>query len=265
MDNIKITLNEDSISPEELSGEYEGTECPPDAFSVEPIAYHLRFTFSDQDKELTNLQDRNYIARCKKIHINLINQMVGLGYFYHSKYISGFETHNKLGEQCKAHLHLVFYSVKNKETMSKKVKRYLSDTYDQAVTGNAAMSFKPQHIRDKNEFWRYPLKQSLNPTLCNGFTPAELDSFHECAKESYRKVVQLNQAKADKSDKSDTLFERLSDNLKKLQITDKVALQIATSKFYIAEDKPLNKQIMIGYVDLYRLKQGLITHEEYWK
>jgi len=118
---------------------------------TDPVAYHLRFTFSNQDKDLACLEDKQFISRCKVIHKNVIKEFLKLQYIYEDRYTSGFETHNKKGETCPAHFHLIFYSTKNTETMRRKVKRYLNDVYDQEVVGNKALMFKPQVVRSKTE------------------------------------------------------------------------------------------------------------------
>lgn len=237
----------------------------PEPPLVEPVAYHLRFTFSDQDKDLNCLQDSNFMARCKAIHKNLIDEFLNLDYIYESKYTSGFETQNKKGETCPAHFHLVFYSTKNSETMRRKVKRYLLEVYDQQVTGNKALMFKPQVVRSHSEFWRYPLKQSLKPDLCGGFGSVELQIMHECAKESYLKTVQINQAKADKSDSSDTLFARVMNKIQKSEPNDTISPRIIAKYFldvYIEEDRPINLSTIKGYVLNASVKLGISSIDD---
>lgn len=232
---------------------------------TEPVAYHLRFTFSDQDKELNCLQDKQFIARCKAIHRNLIQELRKLDYMYQDRYTSGFETKNKKGETTRAHFHLVYYSVKNSDSMRRKIKRYLADTYDQEVNGNKALMFKPQIVRSKTELWRYPIKQHFDPSLCNGFASDELKIMHECAKESYLKTVQINQAKADKADDSDTLFQRVLAKIQKSgDDTPKSSAQIARHfvALYVEEDRPINTQVIKGYVMNASIKLGLTTIDD---
>ena len=99
--------------------------------------------------------------------------------------------------------------------MRRTIKRYLTDTYDQNTTGNVALMFKAKVVRDKMEFMRYPLKQGLNIHYCGGYKKEELELMYETAKDSYLKTVQVNQNKLDKLDKSDTLFSRVMELLKK--------------------------------------------------
>lgn len=230
---------------------------------TDPVAYHMRFTFSDQDKELNCLEDKQFISRCKAIHRNLITEFRKLDYIYEDRYTSGFETMNKKGETCQAHFHLIFYSIKNSDTMRKKARRYLSETYEQEVNGNKALMFKPQIVRSKTELWRYPLKQSLKLDLCNGFTEDELKIMHECAKESYLKTVQINQAKADKKDISDTLFQRILAKIKK-ESPHPTSRTIARHflETYVEEDRPLQLSTIQGYILNAELKLGITTFDD---
>lgn len=232
---------------------------------TDPVAYHLRFTFSEQDKELDCLNDKSFINRCKSIHRNLIQELRKLDYMYEDRYTSGFETQNRKGETCPAHFHLIFYSIKNSDSMRRKIKRYLADAYDQEVVGNKAMMFKPQIVRSKTELWRYPLKQRLDPGVCNGFTEDELRMMHECAKESYLKTVQINQAKADKADNTDTLFSRVMNKIHKSgDTTKKTPAQIAKHfvELYIEEDRPINLTVIRGYVMNACVKLGIHTIDD---
>ena len=176
----------------------------------------------------------------------------------------GMETLNKKGERTYAHMHLHFDAIENKETMARLIKRYLSETFDQDTTGIKAFSFKPDVVRNLDDFYRYPLKQNLDKQLCYGYSDDELSAMHEIAKSSFEKVVEVNQAKLDKSDNSDTLFERLKIYLNKTDATKKLPLLILATKFYVEENKPITKRTIEGYVDNYMLQKEYISYEEYW-
>ncbi len=246
--------------------EYEGHVSPVLEYedTIEPIAHDLRFTFSNQDKELTQLQDKNFINRCKTIHIRLIQKLQEMDYYYQNKYTSGFEVMNKAGEQCKAHLHLRFYSTKNTQSMRRTIKRYLGETYDEDTTGNQAMMFKGILVKNKEEFWRYPLKQNFNATVCGGFTKQELHIMHEVAKDSYIKVVQVNQTKIDNRDKTDTLFQRVFVRLKKSQDNIKNARDVAKVfiQHYVEEDRPVNQQTIQGYTTNAMIKLDMLSIDD---
>jgi len=234
----------------------------PDDSGLQPIGYTYRFTFSNQDSTLECLKDKAFVKRCKMIHRSLISHISKNGYFYLGKYTSGFEILNKLGEHCKAHIHIHFKSNHIKESMNRTIKRYLVEDWQQEYLGNASYSFKPKHVRDDDEFYRYPLKQNLDITLCRGFSTDKLQYYHDVAKESYAKVCQIAQAKEDKRDKDDSLFLRVLAICKRQNDTTKRAIAQTFLRYYRAEKKPLNQTVIAGYVLLAMLELNIITEDE---
>lgn len=244
---------------ENIIVEYEGTVSPTVVFNS--VWYHIRFTFSDQDEELKCLEDKQFIGKCKRIHARVIDK---LRPYVDGKMTTGFEVMNKKGESCRAHFHVCFASRAVRESMRRTLVRYLHE-YDQNTHGNQALSFKQwTNLREgEDAFYRYPLKQSLKPDLQVGFTQVQLETMHQIAKDSYMKVVQVNQSKQDKQDNLDTLFSRLKLEFKKSGVNTTKSLQIVAINFYIKEERPLNPQTIQGYVANYMISEGLITAEEY--
>lgn len=228
---------------------------------LNPIGFHYRFTFSDQDKDLKILADKNFIHSTKLLHRALISKLSDLGYFHLGKCTSGYEVLNKAGEHCKAHLHIAFKSTKVKEHMNKTIKRFMEE-WEQEYIGNKSYSFKPQHIRCEEEFWRYPLKQGLDLKLCRGFLEDRLKFLHECAKDSWHKTCQVNQTKMDKKDKDDTLFLRVLSIIKKNNDTSKRAIYKTFLNYYLEENKPINRQVITGYVLNALVKLNLMTVDQ---
>lgn len=243
--------------------EYEGIVSPSETPLFRPIPYHLRFTFSNQDKELECLKDKQFIARAKTIHKRLIEKMRSNEYFHQGKFTSGFEIRNKLGENCRAHIHICFFSTHVKQSMDRCIKRYLQDNYDETVVGNQAKMFKEvTQLRDTDEHYRYAIKQTLNRNVCGGFTDEYLLIQHEIAKETYGKIVQVNQKKMDAKDKTDTLFSRVMLELKKDIPTNMRQVAKAFLNLYIEEDRPINKQTIQGYCVTAGIKLNLINPDE---
>lgn len=263
MDTLDIM---DTIEDNNCSGEYEGVLSPPEQLGYE-LNYQyidMRFTFSDQDKDLQCLNDKQFMNKARTIYKRYIDYIVGNGYVYRNKYTSGFEVLNKLGENCKCHFHLRFTTKSVVQSIRRRTKEFLAK-YEQNTNGNNAMMFKAIiNPRNEEEYWRYPIKQILNKKFCGGFTDIELEHMHKVAKDSYEKIIQVNQKKMDKKDNLDTLFERLKNNLEKTMLVKKVPLLIAATKFYVDEQRPVNKQTIEGYVDNYMLLKEYITYEEFW-
>lgn len=227
--------------------------------TLRPIHYKFRFTFTEQDKE------HNYessLPRFKNMARRVANKFTE--HYTITKMTGGVETLNKNGDRTYAHMHLHFDAIENRNTMARLIKRYLTETYDQDTTGIKAFSFKPDVVRNLDDFYRYPLKQNLDKQLCYGYSEDELSVMHEIAKSSFEKVVEVNQSKLDKSDNSDTLFQRLIIFLDKTNATLKIPLLIEATKFYVQENKPINKRTIEGYVDSYMLQKEYTSYEEYW-
>lgn len=242
MENVSLHINETS--------------------SLTPIGYTFRFTFSNQDPQLECLKDKAFMKRSQLIHRSLIQQISKNGYFHLGKYTSGFEILNKMGEHCNAHIHIHFKSTHIKESMNRTIKRFLTEEWDQLYLGNATYSFKPKHIRDEDEFFQYPLKQSLDRTLCRGFTFEQLQHMHDVAKASYAKVCQVHQSKEDKRDKDDSVFLRVLSKCKKNNDSSKRAIAKTFIKYYRDEKKPLNQTTITGYVNLAMLELNIITEDQ---
>jgi len=224
-----------------------------------PVHYRFRFTFTEQDK------DHNYTNEEKKRWRSMTRGLVReLCELYTIQHLTGgIEYLNKRGEHTWAHMHIHFDSIETRDAIYRKIRRYLKEEYQQEVVGVKAFSFKPTVVRDLQDFYRYPLKQNLDIKLCRNFTEPELLHMHEVAKDSYFKVVQINQAKMDKMDTADTLFERLKVILDKSGHTTKKPLLIRSLQFYVDEKKPINRPTIQGYVDNYMLLTKLISYEEY--
>jgi len=262
----------DNDKKDNSTDEYEGYVSPAVETknyndTIEPIAYDLRFTFSNQDKELECLKNKQFIGRSKTIFSALITKLYENEYFYQNRYVGGFETMNKTGENCKAHIHLRFYSTSIGNTMRRTIKRFLEKEYDEETNGNQSLMFKPKVVRDKLEFMRYPLKQGFNSAWCRGYSNKELELMYETAKDSYLKTVQINQKKMDNHDKDDTLFLRVLSKLKKdieKNDTKKTPKDIykAFLETYIEENKPINRTTISGYVINAQVKLNLITIDQ---
>lgn len=258
MESMEVDNTENSILlPSSLN------EMTLDA-AVVPLSYKLRLSFSNQSNSFDYINDTDKIKRWKVITQNLVDKI--LPYAYNRKIIGGLEFKNKLGEYTYAHIHIHFQSKVLKDTIAKPLQRYLRDVYDLQPTGAKYWCLKPDvTLRTEERFWRYPLKQGFNPRFCRGFDLDELTKMTEVAQSAYLDASQVSQSKRDKRDNQDTLFLRLMDYLDKEHapnLSTNRQVIIAIIQFYIKEDRPVNKQVIIGYSYLYQLKKGMITPSE---
>ncbi len=228
-------------------------------FKIQDIAYDLRLTFSSQDKNLTCLEDKSFRNNCKRISKLLIEDLKRNGYF--SKYTAGLEQLNKNGEPCPMHLHLRFESQKNGDSMRRHIKDILEKEFNQDTKGNKNFMFKAKVVRSYEEFYQYPLKQNLYKYLCDGFPDKTIETMHEVAKACYMKVMECNQAKLNRKDDSDTLFERAFKKCEGCKTQYEIAEVFLN--FYMEENRPINNQVIKGYVVLSSLKLGLISKKKY--
>ncbi len=226
---------------------------------MRPVAYKFRFTFTDQDKEHTYQGDLPKLKRWQRIAKLFLDHTVEK-YAFGNKAIGGIEFLNKLGEYTYAHFHLHFYSVSPRDTIAKQYRRILEDRFDdQESRGIKAFYLHATPTRDDDKFWRYPLKQGKDYKLTSGFPYEKIDHMFQVAHDSWKIGQEVALAKNDKRDSADTLFDRAREKIKKLNPQSKIEITKCFIEFYKEDSKPINRQIITGYVTLYQLHEGLIT------
>jgi len=242
----------------ELLSQQSDSDSPLDN-TLNPLYWDLRITFSDQTEKHEYLDDKGKLKRWK--YISVAVKEVLLNYAYLGKITGGLEVRNKLGENTRAHVHFRFHSTTLKDTMVKPLKRILRDTYDLETTGNKHFYFKSSQEINNDKFFRYPLKQSYQPSLSSGFAPSQLELMHKIAYDSYLITIQINQKKKDNKDPSDTLFERLCEKLKSENLKELKPTIVRTIQFYCDESRPLNRQTIVGYSQTYLVKEKHLSAE----
>ena len=76
----------------------------------------------------------------------------------------------------------------------------------------------------------------------------------------YKTGCEVQQARDDKRDDKETLWDRLEEKLNKNPQGETMAQII---EFYMEENRPINNTTIIGYYNLYRLKSKKISIEDY--
>lgn len=227
---------------------------------LRPQQWDLRFTFSEQTSEHEYLVEPNLLNRYKHIAKALKDKIIN--YTYEGKLTGGVEVKNKIGEHTRCHVHFRFLSIHKKDTMVKPFKSLLKDKYDQDTVGNKVWYFKSLPEQDVNKFWRYPLKETLMPSLCSGYPLAKLEEMAKIANAHLQTTIQVNQKKLDNRDSSDTLFSRLKIILGKEKCNKKIPTVTRIIKFYSEEDRPLNKTVIVGYALTYLVQAGHLDPSE---
>lgn len=213
--------------------------------------YDLRFTFSDQTSEHEYLTDKCKLNYYKFTARQLKEKI--LTYAYAGKVTGGLEVKNKMGEHTRAHVHFRFLSNTKKDTMVKPFKR-LIEYHEFETSTNKYWYFKALPEQDIAKFWRYPLKETLMPSLCAGFKEDELKTMAQVANATLQTAIQINQKRQDNRDPTDTLFQRLCIYLRKLGKHELSAVVTAIIQFYTEENRPLNRTVIVGYAYTYLIK-----------
>lgn len=175
-------------------------------------------------------------------------------YIYDGKLTGGMEVKNKMGENTRCHCHFRFLSETKKDTMVKPLKGVLKK-YDMDTTGNKHWYFKAIPEIDMAKFWRYPLKECLMPSLCEGYPLADLTIMAKIANAHLQTAIQINQKKSDNRDDSDTLFSKLCIQLKKDKIVEIHPAVTRTIQYYADDNRALNKATIVGYSYTYLVKE----------
>lgn len=186
--------------------------------------------------------------------------------------VFGFEEKDKCGKPTHPHYHCHFsididkFPKVNIGSLRKKIQRFLKDCQD-VRKGNAVYSLTLENdVLEPERFFRYPLKQGgrvfVNwEKLPEGF---DLELQTVLASEEYHRMVQENLKKLDKllqPNTKDKLFEYL-DELKITPQTPKVKILEFIINYYAQEEKSLNKQTAMGYLNTALIKYGIQTPQQ---
>ena len=230
------------------------------------IYYKFRFTFSDQDKE--HNYDDKYIKKCQAIAHATVSKLLAL--YDIQRLTAGVEQTNKAGDKTWLHMHIHFACTSTRDTIARMLKRYLGERgesgWGQDTTGVKVFSLKPEAIiRNRDDFYRYPLKENLDKNICFGFQRHILENMHHIALECKSKSQEVWAKRLDHTDQNNSIFQKLCDKFDKLPMSvQKFPYLTAATELYIEEERPVNKGTIMGYVDNYMLAKGYMTMQEYW-
>lgn len=222
------------------------------------VYYKLRLTLDDEaftEQKLPKL--KSYHTAYK----TWLSHLMDKG-FISGKAAGGCEVKNKMGEYCKPHIHIHFRSCTKSETIKMSVRREWKKLYDENLKGNEMWSCKCCPYPDNDtKFYGYALKQQ-NPNrldgLTLGFSSGDARDFCIAGNSIFKTTCEVNQAKDMKIKETQTLYDRLEIHLK---ATSPQLEEIV--KFYIAEKRPINDATIVGYYNLYRVKNGLMSTASY--
>ncbi len=182
------------------------------------------------------------------------------------KCVGGYEIKGKTGDYVKPHIHLHFSSTQCKDTIVKSVKRYFVDQHDIKLIGNKMYYIKIVPFIDNLEkFMRYPLKQytddkELINSVSRGYNDEDLKKMRAAAYAVWLTGCEVQNAKQDRRDEKDTLWDRLEQKLLKSETKNYMELIV---QFYMEENRPINNTTISGYYNLWMLKSNAVSTKTY--
>lgn len=226
---------------------------------VIPVYIKLRISVDD---EVWNPNQSSAQGQYK-LHVSKMKSMISFlreNKFIHSKMTCGFEVKGKTGDYVRPHYHIHFDTTTKKDTIRKSITRHWEKNYDEKLSGNKMWSLQIEPYVVEDKFFCYALKQQDEacPTPSMGFDEQQVKSMIKAAQMTAAIATEVAQKKQAKKEEADTLYDRLAKYLDQREGTlgDIV-------KFYMDENRPINKVTIRGYYDLYRLKTGRMTIDEY--
>ncbi len=226
--------------------------------NINVLCYKLRITTDDETYNPETNQWKTLIGVAQRIYARLISSQ-----FIHSQAVMGCEVKGKNGDYVKPHFHIHFNSKVKKDTIVKNLKRYYEDQYSETLKGNGMYYLKLEsYIDNENKFYGYPIKQQedLANVKSIGYSDEKLEEMRVGANAVYKTGCEVQQARDDKREDKETLWDRLEEFLKKNETCEPMAKII---EFYMQENRPINNTTIIGYYNLYRLKSKKISIEDY--
>lgn len=239
------------------------------------IYYKLRFTFPNQTSETIKVVPRDHkTTQLTAITKTILEVLVP---HYTTKLVYGYEIFNRRKEHTYTHCHVHFISRYSRDTIAKALQREM-DKGNYVFKGIKVFSLKPEVYVVDDRIMRYPLKQLTEDApnkdwmyeRCHGYTRDELDEMRRIAHDEWKRSVEINLHKLDKTDMTDTLFSKLSGIVAKDLATNDTLkgttpslqyFQKQVLAFYVSEEKPLNFTTMSGYAYNLAYKHKAITEE----
>lgn len=230
---------------------------------TQPVYMKLRITTHQEVYDPTDEQNYKAADRYGPMKLRGMVEMLDEHGYIHSKMTSGYETKGKTGDWVKPHFHIHFDTMAKKDTIRKAITRSWEKIGDGRLSGNKMWSFQIEPYVVEDKFFCYPLKQAAQAPLANkqpsrGFNDDEMRAMTKAAAMTAAIAQDVAIKKGNKKEESDTLYDRLEAKLDEGQGT---LAEIV--RFYMDENRAINKVTVRGYYDLYRLKKGKITVEEY--
>lgn len=216
----------------------------------ELVAYKFRYTFGGQTNTTIHDPSRCITSTMKAIYGGLIEIIKPFA----TQLTSGFERFNSLGAPTYFHIHIHFTSKNLKDTIRKKIDRYL-DKEGQPHSGIKTICLKPEAFYTEQKFFQYPFKQytsdftnrTRTAVYSKGYSLDQLNVYRAASHSSWLISLEVNSNK-DNKDNQDTLFLRATQKVKELPVQKSLRLiQKTLIQLYREENRPINLTTIQGY------------------
>ena len=108
-------------------------------------------------------------------------------------------------------------------------------------------------------------KHIAHLTKFTSFTPEQVKNMIVCAQDEFKNVIKYNATKEENKNKKKTLYERMEKELlKKTNLKTSRHIYLEMLKYYVENDHGVNNRTLDNYVNLYMLKNKLISYEDYY-
>lgn len=182
-----------------------------------------------------------------------------------SMYITADEKLDKYGEQTHRHFHFNFYSDDKKDTLQKAVRNYYTEA-GVVCKGNKCYSLQElDEPTDIKRWLRYCMKEKWIPQLTVlPYADEEIKNMEIVAKDERDRAICYNVQKREKLLDKQTYSDKIFKHLDTLQLKEFRSINIAITKFYVKDKKPVCIRTIDGYTNNYMLQSKLLTFEEFY-
>lgn len=180
-------------------------------------------------------------------------------------YITCDETLDKMGEQTHRHFHFNFFTEEKKDTLQKMIRTFYAQL-DVVCKGNKCYSLQEiEEPTDIKRWLRYCMKEKWLPELTVlPYSQEEIKNMETLAKDERSRAIDYNKQKRSKLMDKQTYSDKIFQHLDTLKLTKFKDINIAITKFYVKDKKPVCIRTIDGYTNNYMLQSKLISFEDFY-
>lgn len=180
-------------------------------------------------------------------------------------YITADEKLEKHGEETHRHFHFNFYTEDKKDTLQDNIRKFYREK-DVVCKGNKCYSLQEiDEPTDIKRWLRYCMKEKWIPRLTVlPYSQEEIKNMEILAKDERSRAIDYNKQKRSKLLDKQTYSDKIFKHLDTLKLTEFKDINIAITKFYVKDKKPVCIRTIDGYTNNYMLQAKLISFEDFY-